>query len=263
MVVGFYSPMCLDVVPSLLALTFYCVLKENKDVLIINAVNNDYELESALGILDESLLYDVGLDYLFRAIKGNPISKENIQNACLSFASQKLHILSASGRAIKVYDKYVQRELQEIIEVAKSEYDYIFINLMGTKDIKEWDDVVHSCCNKVVISISQNRRKSEKYIKRDMEYCLQKGVNCRSKMVYLIDRYDEKSVYNSRNFSTLFPHITLGAIPYETEYYDAIYNSNVIEYMQKENVNNDKTWNSFFLQIEPVCNMILKEGRRG
>lgn len=262
MVVGFYSPMCLDVVPSLLALVFYCVLKENKNVLIINAVNSDYELESALGILDESMLYDVGLDYLFRTIKVNKISKEDIQNASLSFASQKLHVLSASGRAIKVYDKYVQRELQEIIEVAKSEYDYIFINLMSTKDMKEWDNVIHACCDKVVINLSQNRRKSEKYIKGDMEYCLHQEANARSRMIYLIDRYDDKSAYTIRNLSTLFSHVMLGALPYETKYYDAIYNSSVIEYMQKENVNDDKTWNSFFLKVEPIFNMIFKEERR-
>lgn len=248
MVIGFYSPEHLNTTPSLMAIASHSVLRDEKKVLIINATNNEYELEKSFGISDEGLLYEVGIDFLFRSLKVDKLTREVIENAAFSFYNNKLHLLTASKRIINVFREDVQKELVTIITTAREYYDIVLVNLDSTATMETWESLIN-CCDKVVLNLSQNKRKMDKYVsvtelKRD-------------KFIYYIDRYDDKSVYNIKNLSRKLPHKIAG-IPYDTSYYDSLYRGDVIEYMEKENMNSSRVWFSFLDKVETTCKIILE-----
>jgi len=247
MVVGFYSPQYLNTTPSLLAIAFHCVLREEQKVLIINATNKEYELEQSLGIPSKALLQEIGIDYLFRSLKVDMLTKEVMENAALSFYNNKLHILTSSNRIIDVFREDVQKELVTVVMTAREYYDVVLVNLDSRATMETWDSLIN-CCDKVVLNLSQDKRKMDSYVSMT--------ESKRDKFIYYIDRYDDKSVYNIKNLSRKLPHKIAG-IPYDTSYYDSLYRGNVIEYMEKENMNSGRIWFSFLDKVETTCKIIL------
>lgn len=248
MVLGFYSPDNLDVAPSLLAIASFSVLRKEKRVLIINATNKEYDLEQSLGIPNESLLQEVGIDYLFRSLKVNKLTRESIENAALSFHNNRLHILTASSRIIEVFREDVQKELIAIVRTVREYYDVVLVHLDSKATLETWEKLIE-CCDKVVLNLSQNKRKVDSWVSVTEEK--------RDKFIYYIDKYDVNSFYNLKNLARKLPHKVVG-IQYETSYYDSLYRGNVIEYMEKENLSRRKIWCSFLDKVEPTYKVLLQ-----
>lgn len=250
MIVAFWSPEHLETSYNALLVSIICAIKRRKKVLLINAKNGHYELESSIGVTDNSVIEDVGLDFLYKISKVEQISEENIKNSSISFYNDLLNIIPGTTNENEIYESQMYNELPYVLEKANLYFDYIFVDMPSSTPIMRYSRLVEKC-DKVVVNLSQNIRMIKKSIFDNL-------ID-EEKVIYLIDKYDENSCYNLKNVIKLFPDLKrkITAIPYNIEFLDSIYNSKVVGHMQKKYISHERMEESFIREVEDASNLII------
>lgn len=225
-----------------------------KKVIILNTSYKNHDLEKYLVSFTAknlNILDNIGIDVLFRSVILRDLNKETLSNAAMCFYDDNLQVVSGT---IKVneseYQHDMEKKLPAILEEAKKDYDYVLVDApSGYSGIGEQ---LKSCADKVVINLPQDKHVIDEYFKR--YYLKEKDV------LYLIGMYDGESRYNLKNLEKLFKPLKskIAAIPYNTDLKDAISESAIIKYLQK-NIDVEGENLNLIQELLKVSNRIIKK----
>lgn len=187
---------------------------------------------------------DVGLDALIRSFKAGKLTKEDLENCCISIPNTKVSLLPGTSKSNQVSFEYeMDMVIRKLLRAMEELVDIVFIDVCSgnhplSHKILESSDVI-------VINLSQNTGL--------MESCLSSYPNLiKKKVFYLIGCYDGNSKYNisniRRHYRRYIKNGNSGVIPYNTSFRDALCDGRVAEFV-KDNLGCGKyDENLFFIE---------------
>lgn len=187
---------------------------------------------------------DVGLDALVRSFKAGKLTREDLENCCISIPNTKVSLLPGTSKRNQASFEYeMNMVILKLLRTMEELVDVVFIDVCSGKHplshkILEASDVI-------VINLSQNTGL--------IEACLSNYPNLtKQKVFYLIGCYDDNSKYNinniRRHYRKYLKASNSGVIPYHTSFRDALCDGRAAEFI-KDNLGcckNDE--NLFFIE---------------
>lgn len=193
---------------SALAIASYMGVEHNYKILLMSTKYNDRVSVNAFGanqraktlkILTEdknSIDLESGIEGMSKLAAASRLAPEMVQNYTKIVYKNRLEVVAGPKRRAELdYDK-VYRSCRDILNVAKRYYDIIFVDLNNgietdtTKEILKMSDVI-------ILNIEQKPAEFEKI----MELKENQELFPMKKVISLINRYDRKSKYSSKNIS--------------------------------------------------------------
>lgn len=206
---------------SQVALTTYMAAIHNCKILSISTAFSDTTLEDCYwphrtrNASKDAL--EAGLEGLIKVINSNKTTNKIVSNYSKIVYKDRLDILSSPRT--NSYEEYIEicRMYKEIIKIANTDYDYIFIDI--SKDMPEEEaKIILEMADIVVVNIAQRLKViNDLYRLRDeSEFFNKTGV------MINIGRYDKNSKYNITNI-TRFLREKKGiySVPYNTLYLES------------------------------------------
>lgn len=198
---------------------------------------------------------DVGLDTLIRSFKSSKLTRETLDNCCISLKNTNISLLPGTSKMNKDSFDY--------------EMDTVFLNLLRTMEeiagiiFVDINSGNHPLSLKImenssltVVNLSQNIGIVDTFISNYSD-------KIRSKVFYLFGNYDSNSKYNLNNIQRRYwkwiTPLNSGVIPYNTDFLDAQCDGRVIEFMRNniEAIKSDK--NGFFIhKAQKAAEKILR-----
>jgi len=240
---------------NIMATSIMSILKLKKKVLLINAQHDKHSMENALiGSGSLEMLEDIGIDVLLRNMKINQVNADTIKNASISFFGEQLDYLPGTTKEKNQFKKDMCQLFIRILDIANSLYDYVFIDIGS--GMNEINKKIIDAADLVVVNLPQSRVPIESFIREENPL----GIN-KDKFIYLIGNYNCNSRYNIKNLVRSFHDFKgkIVAIPYNVEYLDAISDSEVIRFMQKNNIISHGKNKTFIKEVEKAVKLIEKK----
>jgi cellulose biosynthesis protein BcsQ len=231
--------------------------KERKKVALINAEIKNHDLEIYLipiNAKNSNILENTGIDVLTRSVLLNNLDINSIKNAAQSFYSDNLQIISGTLKTDMGDYRYdMMSPLVKIIEEMEKGYDHIFVS--APNGFNEVAENLKLVVDRVIVNLPQNKHEIEHYFKKYHTVMKEKDL------FFMVGNYDKDSKYNLRNLERLYKPLKnkITAIPYNTDLKDAISESSVIQYLQK-NIDVEGENQSFINEVQRVSNLIIKRG---
>lgn len=207
--------------------------KRTKTLKILTNEKNSIDLES-------------GIEGMSKLAAANRLAPEMVPNYTKIVYKNRLEVVAGPKRKMELdYDK-IYRSCKDILNVAKRYYDIIFVDLNNginsetTKDILKMSDII-------VLNIEQKPSEFEKLI----ELRENQELFPIKKTIPMINRYDRKSKYSSKNVSReIGEKKEILTIPYCNLFAEAVEEGETAEFflntrLKKLEGLNDRT--SFFI----------------
>ncbi len=193
---------------SAMAIASYMATEHNYKILLMTTRYDDQVALKAFGVEDrvktvnlitsnnQTMDLESGIEGLSKLSLSNRLTPELVANYTKIVYKNRLEVVSAPKKKEELdYDK-IYSSCKDILNVAKSYYDIIFVDLnngMSNKTTKE----ILKMSNLIILNIEQKLSEIERLeeLKKDKELFPPK------KILTLINRYDRKSKYSSKNIS--------------------------------------------------------------
>ena len=215
------------------------------DVNQKSAINN--EKQAAVGI-------GAGVEGLMRIMASNKTSPEIVKNYSKIILRGRLDVLpSATTEDEKEYEN-VSAAYPEILQLANRYYDIIFVDL-NKRMAEQYAENIIQMSDIVVVNLTQRLKSIDDFIelKENNDFYKRKHI------MLLIGRYDSFSKYNVKNITRyLREKKAVGAIPYNTLYFEACSEGKIIDFFLKlKNIDStDRNYN-FIKETNDVVNSII------
>ena len=240
---------------NIMATSIMSILKLKKKVLLINAQHDKHSMENALiGFMSSEMLEDIGIDVLLRNMKINQVNADTIKNASFSFFGEQLDFLPGTTKEKNQFEKDMLQSFNRILDIANSIYDYVFIDIGS--GMNEINIKVIDVAEQVVVNLPQSRVPIESFMREDNPLTIHKD-----KFIYLIGNYNCNSRYNIKNLVRSFHDFKgkISAIPFNVDYLDAISDSEVIRFIQKNNIISHGKNKFFIKEVDKAVKLIGKK----
>lgn len=148
-----------------------------------------------------------GLDYLLWKAKNRKLDQEAIADSVASVIRGRMYYLpQAAYRKPRVYPQALKEGMWQVIRQAEQFSDLTFVDCGSGAD--ELSAYLLQKADAIVIHLSQERQNLDAYF--------QKRHAFRGRVVYVINRYQQESIYNRKNLNRLYriPEDSLGVIPH-------------------------------------------------
>lgn len=219
------------------AIATFLSIENNYKILIINTKQGDSDLEDCFwdfnkksnSLFNNRNKTDIGtgMEGLAQAILSNKTSPNIITNYTKTIFKNSLELLTYKNNNENLEAEEIekmQKILRQIIKMADSYYDLVFLNLEGS--LKE--NIINltlEISNLKVINLNQSLRQIEKYIKTRQENLNFNNQNT----ITLIGKCDMDSKYNAKNIARYIGEKEIIAIPYNTLFFEACNEGKVAE----------------------------------
>ncbi len=243
---------------SAIALATYMGVEHNYKILLMSTKYNDRVSVDAFGanqraknlkiIANEKNSIDLesGIEGMSKLASANRLAPEMVQNYTKIVYKNRLEVVAGPKRKMEIDYAKIYKSCKDILNVAKRYYDIVFVDLNNgienetTKDILKMSDVI-------VLNIEQ--KPSE--FKNIIELRENQELFPIKKIIPMINRYDRKSKYSSKNISReIGEKKEILTIPYCNLFAEAVQEGETAEFflntrLKKLEGLNDRT--SFFI----------------
>lgn len=243
---------------SAMAIATYMGVEHNYKILLMSTKYDDRVSVDAFGanqrtktikiLTNEKNSIDLesGIEGMSKLASANRLAPEMVPNYTKVVYKNRLEVVAGPKKKMELdYDK-IYRSCRDILNVAKRYYDIIFVDLNNkidsetTKDILKMSDVI-------VLNIEQKPSEFEKLI----ELRQNQELFPMKKTIPMINRYDRKSKYSSKNVSReIGEKKEILTIPYCNLFAEAVQEGETAEFFLNTRIKkleglNDRT--SFFI----------------
>lgn len=172
---------------------------------------------------------DVGLDALVRCFKAAKLTKETLENCCISLSNTNMLLLPGTTKINReTFDYEMENVMGNLIRSIDEVAGNVFVDISSGENQLSQKLIADS--DITVINLSQNMGIADIYFKHYKDQ-MPKG-----KLFYLFGNYDNKSKYNINNIRRIYhKDITIknsGVIPYNTAYLDAQCDGKVVDFIR-------------------------------
>ena len=176
-------------------------------------------------------------------MKSNKLSPNQITNYTKIILKDRLEILPTFKGEKNEYDNEIRSYYPDIIHLANSYYDLVFVDL--DKQVQDdIADVILGNSNVIVANLSQRLTSINSF----MELREEKTILKSKKTLLLVGRYDKFSKYNIKNISRyLGEKNKVSTIPYSTLFFEACEEAKVLDLFFSFRKIGDNERNGFFL----------------
>ena len=244
---------------SALAIASYMGVEHNYKTLLMATKYNDQVAMQAFGANErkktiglftnnkQTMDLESGIEGMSKLATANRLSPEMVPNYTKIVYKNRLEVVTAPKKKMDLDYMKIYRSCKDILNVAKRYYDIIFVDLNNgiedetTKEILKMSDIV-------ILNIEQKLSEFEKLAELKQEKELFTAKN----LIPMINRYDRKSKYSSKNVSReLGEKKEILTIPYSNLFAEAVQEGTVAEFfintrLKKLEDSNDRT--TFFVQ---------------
>lgn len=244
---------------SALAIASYMGVEHNYKTLLMATKYNDQVAMQAFGANERKKTFGLftnnkqtmdlesGIEGMSKLATANRLSPEMVPNYTKIVYKNRLEVVTAPKKKMDLDYMKIYRSCEDILNVAKRYYDIIFVDLNNgiedetTKEILKMSDIV-------ILNIEQKLSEFEKLAELKQEKELFTAKN----LIPMINRYDRKSKYSSKNVSReLGEKKEILTIPYSNLFAEAVQEGTVAEFfintrLKKLEDSNDRT--TFFVQ---------------
>ncbi len=244
---------------SALAIASYMGVEHNYKTLLMSTKYNDQVAMQAFGANErkktiglftnnkQTMDLESGIEGMSKLATANRLSPEMVPNYTKIVYKNRLEVVTAPKKKMDLDYMKIYRSCKDILNVAKRYYDIIFVDLNNgiedetTKEILKMSDIV-------ILNIEQKLSEFEKLAELKQEKELFTAKN----LIPMINRYDRKSKYSSKNVSReLGEKKEILTIPYSNLFAEAVQEGTVAEFfintrLKKLEDSNDRT--TFFVQ---------------
>lgn len=170
-----------------------------------------------------------GVEGLMRVMASNKTSPEIVKNYSKIILRDRLDVLPSPETADYKDYEVVAASYPEILQIANRYYDLVFVDLDKKMDEKYAQNIIE-ISDVVVVNLVQRLKNIDDFIALREEEEFYK----RNHIMLLIGRYDAFSKYNTKNITRyLREKKTVGAIPYNTLFFEACAEGKIIDFFLK------------------------------
>ena len=241
---------------SLAAIAAYMAIEHNYKILIVSTSFNELTLENCFweyekirptGLIkkDEKVGIESGIEGLVKALKSNRTSNEIIKNYSRIVLRDRLDVLISP--ATKSYQEYseIAENYVDILQTAKRYYDLIFVDLNKKMPRKEMAAVLQ-LSDVILVNITQKLKSMNDFmtLRETNDFYKRKNI------MLTIGRYDENSKYNVNNITRYLKEKKMvSAVPYNTLFFEACSEGQIIEFILKaKNISDVTDSNNIFIK---------------
>ena len=241
---------------SLAAVATYMAIEHNYKILIVSTSFNELTLENCFweyekirptGLIkkDEKVGIESGIEGLVKALKSNRTSNEIIKNYSRIVLRDRLDVLISP--ATKSYQEYseIAENYVDILQTAKRYYDLIFVDLNKKMPRKEMAAVLQ-LSDVILVNITQKLKSMNDFmtLRETNDFYKRKNI------MLTIGRYDENSKYNVKNITRYLKEKKMvSAVPYNTLFFEACSEGQIIEFILKaKNISDVTDSNNIFIK---------------
>lgn len=242
---------------ALAAICTHLAIEHNYRILLISTGYKDDNLDNCfwqakkqkkknVGLFgpNTNVALEEGVLGLTRIVKSNKLSADHITNYTKIIFKDRLEILPTFKGERKEYDEEIKHHYTEIINLANTYYDLVFVDLDKEVEEEIANNIIDNS-NLIVANLSQ-RLKSINYF---MEVRDQNPILNSKKTMLLINRYDKYSKYNIKNISRyLGEKNKVSTIPYNTLFFEASEEARVPDLFLSLRKTGEDDRNGFFLK---------------
>lgn len=257
------------VTSNLAAVALELTLNYRYKVLMLHNEFNNPSLDEIF--LDQGTLenvndnmFDIGIDALMRYCKYNALNEENFQNYTTTILKNKLDLLqgTAMTKRENFYSELGHME-DHILNSALEYYDFVFSDATAGES---YSQSLLKRADIIVVNLNQNKQVIKDFFNHPVYKIYQE------KCFFLMGKYDQASKYNRKNLIRQFDfnqknslkkllgkNDTLGVIPYDVKYLDALNDGKATDYFLLGSRKDKKeSKDSFFVGVKSSVEMLLK-----
>jgi len=224
------------------AIAFACTLaKHGKKVALLQLQFSGNFMERAF--MDEkpgTYLQDLGIDSLFRTVKGGSADKSDIASGSLAYLGGKLsYFIPTLGTSIDIYQKTMNETLDKALEALNTAYEFVVVDIGAGQN--KTVSIAIGRADTLVISLPQSRPALDLFVKAFK-------IQAKS-LFFIIGAYDPASLVSLKSIthkSTTFNKHNTYFVEYDTNFKDALSSAKVPRFMS----NPPKASKSFFKSLD-------------
>ena len=222
---------------SLVAVATKMAVEHSYKILIVSTSFRDKTLENCFWELDKlnkpivtkqrvSIGVDSGVEGLVKILTSNKTSNDIVKNYSKTILRERLDVLISPST--EDYNEYNQicKEYPEILRNADRYYDLIFVDLSGSMDQKNEENIIN-VSDVIIVNLTQRLKTINDFVKlrENDDFYRRKNI------MLLMGRYDTYSKYNIKNVTRYIKERKeILAIPYNTLYFEACSEGKVIDF---------------------------------
>lgn len=249
---------------SLVAIATYMAINHNEKILILSTTNKEDKIKSCyfeeqevkkirkglFGGKGPSILdTESGIEGIAKIARSNKLTPDIITNYTKVVFKNRLEIILGSNPAKQNIEEEIKRDVSEeyvnLINVAKSYYDRIFVDLDDNLDekikqqIMDTSDLLIVCSNQGLNSINKLKDKKENI-----------PLMQSKKVMFLVGKFDKFSKYNAKNITRYINEKNqILTIPYNTLFFEASNEAGVPDlFLRLKRISDSDDRNMAFLQ---------------
>ncbi|MDD6796886.1 MAG: hypothetical protein PUE71_01195 [Clostridia bacterium] len=214
------------------------LLYSYRTVSFQSGFSNNYLDQTFLGersnqafVREEFTCYaDKGIDGVMSSMALNTFVCEEMEDYLVEIVKGLNYYIPSTKRSNEaVFTERMATSLPKLLESCGREFDITFVDHQGSQG--RISDLLFENADLCVINLNQNPELIH-YAREQFE-----KVNCGSKVMYIIGRYDESNHYTVKNIAGKFniSKSDIGVIPYNSEFMDAVLSGRTKEFL-KENL---------------------------
>lgn len=247
---------------SLVAIATNMAIDNNNRILIVSTTNKKDKINDCFfgemkarkigfGIFGEArktLEIESGIEGIAKMSRSNKLTPEIITNYTKVVFKDRLEVLLGTERngSFSIDEKEIEREYIDIINVAQSYYDKIFVDLDSNLG-EETRNKIIELSDIVIVNSSQNYTSLKRLKENKKKSELFRNSK---KTLVLIGRYDKFSKYNSKNITRFLEEKNqVLTVPYNTLYFEATNEAEVPDlFLKFKRLYDSEDRNALFIQ---------------
>lgn len=217
--------------------------------------SKNINVQKMLGLNTTNMNTEAGIEGLSRTVQSNRIRPGLIQDYARVVLKDRLDILPSPETSNKLEYEQIAACYPGVLEMAKSDYNMTFVDLSKRMPIEIQKDVLQKSD---VIIVNTNQGLND--VQALFQLRKQNDVFKQEQIMFLLGRYDKFSKYNVKNIMRyLRERQEILTVPYNTLFFEATTEGEVIDYLLKYRTLKDKTdRNAIFIEETiKACNNIL------
>lgn len=250
---------------SLVAVATKMAVEHSYKILIVSTSFRDKTLENCFWELDKlnrpivtkqrvSIGVDSGVEGLVKILTSNKTSNDIVKNYSKTILRERLDVLISPST--EDYNEYNQicKEYPEILRNADRYYDLIFVDLSGSMDQKNEENIIN-VSDVIIVNLTQRLKTINDFVKlrENNDFYRRKNI------MLLMGRYDTYSKYNIKNVTRYIKERKeILAIPYNTLYFEACSEGKVIDFFLRLKKTDENDRNRLFIdEVERTDDAII------